>query len=172
MKDKYLYLAAVCVITHAVRTVYEILKHKKIITPGRTSFIIIFANMTVLWVSWFLMCSADISAFAIPRPVRYLGLGISVLGLVFFLSGIFAFKTLKANKGDLVTTGIYSKIRHPMYLGFILWIAGFPVYSGAEYSMLLAVPFIINVLYWRHLEERELLARFYDYTEYRRRTWF
>jgi protein-S-isoprenylcysteine O-methyltransferase Ste14 len=55
---------------------------------------------------------------------------------------------------------------------FILWLIGIPLYTGSVYSVFLSVPFIVNILYWRHLEEQELLARFSDYREYRKTTLF
>ncbi len=172
MENKYYFLAALCILTHIVRTVYEILKHNKIIKAGRTSFILMFTNMAMLWASWFSLCLIDEKILEIPDLVKYAGLVMAAAGLVLFLSGLLTIKTLETYEGDLITKGVYSKIRHPMYLGFIFWLIGFPVFCDALYSMILAFPFVLNVLYWRYLEERELLARFYDYAEYRRRTWF
>jgi len=59
-----------------------------------------------------------------------------------------------------------------MYLGFILWIIGFPVIFGALFSFLLGLLFMTNILFWRYLEEKELEERFSSYKEYRKKTIF
>jgi protein-S-isoprenylcysteine O-methyltransferase Ste14 len=120
--DKKLFfeLIIVCSVTHIIRSIYEILKHKKIIEPNKLSFVIILINMLILWGSWVFLCSLDIYKINLPIIVRYFGLALFCFGIITFLMGLFTIKTLESYEGDLITTGIYSKIRHPMYLGFIL----------------------------------------------------
>jgi protein-S-isoprenylcysteine O-methyltransferase Ste14 len=112
------------------------------------------------------------SSTIIPDIIKYLGLVLSVIGILVFLTALFTIKTLEAYEGDLITSGIYSVIRHPMYLGFILWLIGFPLYFGAIYSFILSFLFISNILFWRYLEERELEKRFPSYSDYKRATVF
>lgn len=162
----------VCVITHIVRTIYEVLKHKKKIVPGRLSFILIFTNMVLLWTSWFMLCVSDSSYLFLPVVVKYSGIALVALGMVFFLTALSTIKSVETYNGNLITHGIYSLIRHPMYLGFILWLVGVPAIYGTYYSFALSLPFILNVLYWRYLEEHELLHRFSEYGEYREKTIF
>lgn len=97
---------------------------------------------------------------------------LSIAGVIVFLTGLLTIKTLESYDGDLITNGIYSFFRHPMYLGFILWLIGFPVYFEALLPLILSVFFIMNVLYWRYLEEKELEKRFPSYPEYRKKTIF
>ena len=165
-------LIIIVIITHVIRTVYEILKHRQVLNPGRLSFIIIFINMLLLWVSWVLLCSYDAYKIHLPSFVRYLGFALSAIGLIFFLTGLFTIKTLESYDGDLITSGIYSKIRHPMYAGFLLWLIGFPVFFAAGFSMILSILLIGNILFWRYLEEKELEKRFPSYPDYRKTTIF
>ena len=123
--------------------------------------------MIVLWISWFLLCGMDSFRIELPPVLNYLGLMLVVSGVLMFLIALSTIKSLETYAGDLITHGIYSKIRHPMYLAFILWLIGMPVFYGASLSLALAMVFIANVLYWRHLEETELLGRFSGYREYR-----
>jgi protein-S-isoprenylcysteine O-methyltransferase Ste14 len=136
------------------------------------SFLIIFANMAVLWASWFSMCSIDIYKIDIPSVIRYSGLALSAAGVVMFLVSLLTIRTLETYEGDLITRGIYSRVRHPMYLSFIFWLIGFPVFMGSVNSFLLSILFISNVLFWRHLEELELETRFPKYKEYKQGTFF
>jgi protein-S-isoprenylcysteine O-methyltransferase Ste14 len=73
--------------------------------------------------------------------------------------------------GNLVQTGPYRLLRHPIYVGGILFFAGlslvFSVY-GLVLTAVLAAFWIAKA----RLEERLLSERFPRYAEYRRRTWF
>ena len=173
MKNQsFILLVSLCIITHIVRTVYEILKHKNKLVPSKLSFVIVFSNMVVLWISWIVLCSADIYRIKLPDIVNYLGLFLFLIGVIIFLTALFTIKTLETYDGDLITKGVYSKIRHPMYLGFILWSIGFPIYYGAMSSFILSFVFITNILFWRYLEEIELDKRFPDYKQYKTKTLF
>jgi protein-S-isoprenylcysteine O-methyltransferase Ste14 len=168
----YFILTGICIFTHIIRTIYEILKHRKRLVPDKHSFIIVFMNMMVLWISWFLLCSMDPFRLVLPSVISYLGLMLAFLGVLMFLIALSTIKSLETYEGGLITHGIYSKIRHPMYLAFILWLIGMPVFYEAGFSLALALMFIANVLFWRHLEELELLGRFSGYKEYSKRTIF
>ena len=89
-----------------------------------------------------------------------------------FLIALFTIKTFESYEGDLITKGIYSKVRHPMYLGFIFWLIGFPIIFGALFSLVLSLVFIANILFWRYLEEKELELRFSSYLDYKKTTIF
>jgi protein-S-isoprenylcysteine O-methyltransferase Ste14 len=172
--DKRLFyiLVIVCAVTHIIRSVYEILKHKKVLEASKLSFVIMFINMLILWGSWVFLCGLDIYKITLPVTIRYLGLALWCSGIITFLMGLFTIRTLESYDGDMITKGIYSKIRHPMYLGFILWLIGFPIFFGALFSFLLSFLFIGNVLFWRNLEEKELEERFSTYKDYRKSTIF
>ena len=171
-KELFTILIIVCTFTHIIRTVYEILKHKKILKPNNLSFIIVLINMLLLWATWFALCSLDIYKIALPDIIRYLGISFVGLGIIVFLTGLLKIKSLESYEGDLITRGIYSKIRHPMYLGFILWLIGMPIFYGGLLSFALCILFIANVLFWRYLEEKELVNRFSAYKDYKKKTIF
>ena len=168
----FFFLVVVCTFTHTVRTIYEVLKHKKKLTPNKLTFVIIFINMTLLWVSWIALCIMDSFKILLPGILHDFGLLLCITGLTTFVTALFTIKTLETYDGDLITNGIYSKIRHPMYTGFILWSIGFPIYFGAVYASILSLVFIANILFWRYLEEIELEKRFPGYKEYKVKTLF
>jgi protein-S-isoprenylcysteine O-methyltransferase Ste14 len=168
----YFALVFVCGITNCIRSVYEILKHKNKIKPDKLTFVIVFINMLLLWMSWFLLCSLDIYRIHPYGLMRLSGVLLICAGIIVFLTALFTIKTLESYEGDLITKGIYSKIRHPMYLGFILWLIGFPLFFGAVFSSVLSLIFIANILFWRYLEEKELKKRFPSYMDYKKTTIF
>jgi len=171
-KEFFFVLVIICIITHVVRSVYEILKHRQKLKPGKSSFVIILFNMILLWVTWVLLCRYDIYRIDFPDIIRYTGISLTVIGIIAFLAGLFTIKTLESYDGDLITDGIYTLTRHPMYLGFILWLIGFPLYFGALFSLILSSLFICNILFWRSLEEKELEKRFPSYQDYKKTTLF
>jgi protein-S-isoprenylcysteine O-methyltransferase Ste14 len=95
-----------------------------------------------------------------------------VVGLVIAFGALIQLKGLE-NVKHLVTTGLYSKLRHPMYYGFILWILGWAIYYGAIVSFLAGLTGIGSILFWRNLEDTNLKECFGDaYEHYREKTWF
>jgi protein-S-isoprenylcysteine O-methyltransferase Ste14 len=171
-KNSFLFFVVVSIIAHIIRSIYEILKHKNILKPGKISFVIILFDIILLFMSWFPLCSLDTNIINLHWIVRYRGILITGLGLLIFLIALFTIKTLESYDGDMISRGIYSKIRHPMYLGLIFWLIGFPLFYGAVYAFILGCLFAVNVLFWRYLEEKELDVRFSNYREYRKTTIF
>ncbi|MHA1964787.1 MAG: methyltransferase family protein [Candidatus Thorarchaeota archaeon] len=93
-------------------------------------------------------------------PGAYLGIkGVSEMGLK-------AAETHRAER--VISTGVYSRIRHPQYLGSILAHVGASFLFSA-YNSILVIPLIIAVnwiLCWK--EEKELVREFGDeYLKYR-----
>jgi protein-S-isoprenylcysteine O-methyltransferase Ste14 len=168
----FLALVAACILAYLSRGAYEILKDKGLLRPNGSTFLVMFANMALLWLSWGFVCGLDPHVVHFHLAIRLVGLSLFGTGIVLFLVGLLTLRTLESYEGDLVTTGIYSKIRHPMYLGFILWLIGLPVFFGGLVSSILSPVFIVNVLWWRWFEEKELESRFPSFKAYRKVTPF
>jgi protein-S-isoprenylcysteine O-methyltransferase Ste14 len=140
--------------------------------PGKVSFTLMFINMILLWASWINMCDTDVVKIPIPDAIRYGGLVLFFAGVIIFFVALSTIKAVETHEGDLVTRGIYSKIRHPMYLSFVLWLIGYSVFCGALISFIVSTAFIANILFWRYLEEKKLTVRFPMYDEYKKITVF
>ena len=70
---------------------------------------------------------------------------------------------------QVIDTGPYAHVRHPMYAAAIWLFVGIPLALGSWWTLALLVPFL-PVLMWRLLDEEKLLAReLPGYTEYMRR---
>lgn len=99
-------------------------------------------------------------AFVFLIPGAYLGIkGVTEVGL----------KTAETHRAErVVTTGVYSSVRHPQYLGAILSHIGASFLFSAAYSLIVS-PIVILVNYilcWK--EEKELLREFgEEYLRYR-----
>lgn len=173
MKMNFLTPAILFLLGLILRSVYELLKEKHKINPeSKPIFAAVFSAMCILWISWFTLCPADPMQLDLPDVARWLGLSIFFLGMILAIGALLQLRGVE-NINHLVTTGLFKKIRHPMYVGFISWILGWSIYQGALISLVIGFIGIINILWWRHLEERRLEIQFGDsYLQYRLTTWF
>jgi protein-S-isoprenylcysteine O-methyltransferase Ste14 len=90
-----------------------------------------------------------------------------VIGMIWITRG---WKQVYSSDGELVTTGIYARMRHPQYSGIILAATGFIIQWPTLLTLIL-FPFVVrmyNQLAMR--EERDVEEKFQDeYRDYRRR---
>ena len=113
----------------------------------------------------------------VSGPQKGFGLFLLLAGLILaFLS----FRALGKNfrvhaqpraHGSLVTSGIYSKIRHPMYLAAFVLFGGWILLFGSLWGLPLWVGFSVLYILKVAQEECLLAEHFPDYREYCRRTW-
>jgi len=173
MSNAFILLLTLFLLSLGIRTSYEILKEKKRINPeNKFIFAIIFSAMTVLWISWFNLCPLDPFKVTLPLLIQLSGFILSAIGLVLFIVALVQLRGLE-NIDHLVTSGLYAKLRHPMYTSFILWLVGFSLYKGGLMSMAAGVICVVNVLYWRRNEEKKLIEFYGEiYQNYRKSTWF
>jgi protein-S-isoprenylcysteine O-methyltransferase Ste14 len=72
---------------------------------------------------------------------------------------------------ELVDRGPYRVLRHPIYVGGVLFFSGLSLVFSV-YGLVLTAGLALFWLAKARLEERHLLARFPAYDDYRRRTLF
>lgn len=81
--------------------------------------------------------------------------------------------SVRAKAQKLVTHGLYSRIRNPIYIFGGLLIASFLLYINQPYGLLIFVVVIPLQIYRARNEEKVLEAKFgEEYREYKARTWF
>ena len=110
--------------------------------------------------------------------------GVRILGFALLISGVSLYFISRFKLGKffseairikpehrLITSGVYRYIRHPIYLGEILYFLSIPMIFISAYGfiiMLVSVPMLINRI---GFEEKALFSEFGQaYTEYARRT--
>lgn len=172
MKIMFFIWFGICFVCYITRTAFNVLNYKKNpLAESKKIVTSIFIIMFVLWFSWFQMCFLDPIKMNIPDWIRYIGLSLFLMGVFLF---IFSHTKLKGfeDTGELITGGIYSKIRNPMYLGFIIWIVGFPIFTKSLITLVSSTIWISHIIYWKILEERELEEKYKEYREYKKKTWF
>jgi len=173
MDSEYLLFLIFHIAGLTIRNVYEVLKKSgRVDSRNKVVFAVVFAAMCLMWAGWFEMGKLDPMKLALPPSVRFAGLLLVVVGFILAVASLIQLKGLE-NIDGLVSSGLFSKIRHPMYTGFILWILGWAAYHGAALSLAVGLAGIGSILYWQRLEDASLESRFgEEYREYRKGTWF
>lgn len=71
---------------------------------------------------------------------------------------------------DLITSGLYKRIRHPIYTGVLLVAFGITIWHVHVVTMTATI-FLVGLLTYKSLYEEEMLMEQYpDYGKYRQRT--
>ncbi len=110
-----------------------------------------------------------------PFVVNMTGLAIGFFGALF---SIWAIAHLRASFGlrtavrELVTTGPYSRIRHPLYVGEIIHVLGVAILAATPAALYLFVVAVILQVIRAKIEERKFLATVPAYAEFKRNTGF
>jgi protein-S-isoprenylcysteine O-methyltransferase Ste14 len=173
MNNAFLIPAILFLLCLVIRAAYELLKEAhRINLESKSVFAVILFAMCVLWVSWFSLCRTDPVRMSLPICVQWSGLAIFIIGMILAVGSLIQLRGVE-NIKHLVTNGLFTKVRHPMYIGFICWILGWGLYQQAVISLAIGIVAIANVLWWRHLEEKRLEIQFGEsYQRYRQTTWF
>ncbi len=81
--------------------------------------------------------------------------------------------SVEAKASTLVTTGIYSRIRNPIYVFGSLMIVGVIVWAGRPIILLIFLVIVPLQVFRARNEARVLQEKFGDaYFEYKQKTWF
>jgi protein-S-isoprenylcysteine O-methyltransferase Ste14 len=136
----------------------------------KLNYITLAVGIVVLVVIGLRMAGAPLT------PMRIVGLAIAVPSAVLFvvarmqLGGAFS---IEAKASKLVTAGIYSRIRNPIYVFGGLLLAGLALIAGRPILLLLLLVLIPLQAARVRREEQVLAEKFGDeYAEYKRKTWF
>ena len=106
----------------------------------------------------------------------------AIIGVVFMLtSSIFVFRAFadnpylsplvriqKEREHRVVTTGVYSIVRHPLYLGAVLMLFGAPVFLGSAFVLPLSIVMTLVFAFRAVDEEHLLITALKGYPEYKK----
>jgi protein-S-isoprenylcysteine O-methyltransferase Ste14 len=98
-----------------------------------------------------------------PPAVAFLGDGLLALGwlAIFFVfkENSFTSATIELTPDQkVISTGPYARVRHPMYAGALVMLAGIPIALGSWWGLIVLVA-TMPALIWRLLDEEKFLAR-------------
>ena len=132
--------------------------------------------MTLITLTFFLflaLCGLDhrLGWSHVPTVAVLFGDFLVAFSFVIFtkvcLENHFASATIELHEGqNVISTGMYGVVRHPMYAGALLLLLGIPLSLGSLWSAILIVV-AVSVLIWRIAdEEKFLLSNLNGYREY------
>jgi protein-S-isoprenylcysteine O-methyltransferase Ste14 len=110
--------------------------------------------------SWYVVLAGD----------ALVALGLLIVFFV-FKENSFTSATIEVSKEqEVISTGPYRLVRHPMYSGALLLILGIPIGLGSVWGLLLCVPMAAAIV-WRLVDEEKYLSiNLPGYAEYRAKT--
>jgi protein-S-isoprenylcysteine O-methyltransferase Ste14 len=137
---------------------------------------VLMVVMVALWTGWLILMGLDAGRYHWSEiPLALQGAGLALIGLGAYLVWL----TLKANsyaapvvkiqkaRGHVVvTSGPYARIRHPMYAGALLFIAGVPLLLGSWWGLAAGVGLVLIIAMRAVFEERTLAAELEGYADY------
>ncbi|MFX0105243.1 MAG: methyltransferase family protein [Candidatus Hodarchaeota archaeon] len=113
----------------------------------------------------------------VPFWVEIIGFVVLSLGLIIIFlvmkENTFLSKAVEIQKDRghvVITTGPYRVVRHPMYLGFTLFIVFYCLALGSLYSLIPTALGIVGIVIRTILEDRKLHKELEGYTEYAQKT--
>jgi protein-S-isoprenylcysteine O-methyltransferase Ste14 len=127
----------------------------------------------------FFMGSTISPEYFLPKGQATKSIGL-ILATFGFLLAKLAFRPIslsqflgikKEEESELITTGIYARMRHPLYTALILGLIGFVLFNPTYTHLVHAVCMLVYLGVGIHFEERRLIARFGEnYTKYKQQT--
>jgi protein-S-isoprenylcysteine O-methyltransferase Ste14 len=139
---------------------------------------VLIGTLFMLFIGWLVLIQLDVASHWSNVPVWIQVIGAILICLTICVrwrvirENAYAAPVVKVQKErghTVVTTGPYSFVRHPMYVGTIPFLIGTPLLLGSLWGLLLS-PLLIAVLALRAaLEERTLRAELEGYAEYAER---
>ena len=109
-------------------------------------------------------------------PVKIGGAVVAVVGLALLLTARLQLGrsfSVSAQARKLVTTGLYSKIRNPIYVFSAMFLSGVAIVMGHPWLLLLLVVLVPVQVVRARKEERVLAEAFgEEYARYKAGTWF
>jgi protein-S-isoprenylcysteine O-methyltransferase Ste14 len=126
-------------------------------------------------VQFLLLAAVVVGAFfggSWPWPVRLFGGVLLALGLLFAATAVFRLGPAMTplprplDRGELVVSGPYAVVRHPVYSGLTAAAAGFSVLFSSWWSLGVSLLLVVFFYFKAVREERWLVERYAAYPEY------
>lgn len=150
-----------------------ILQSRSKIKPEKSYDTIFFLLSGIAFFSMFLITAFNVR-FDGPRvniELELLAFTVVIISfvIIFFVmrENAYASKSIRVEEGQkVITSGLYSHVRHPMYSGFFLMILAFPIALGSFLALPPAIIVAILMAIRAYYEEKTLVEELDGYKEY------
>jgi len=137
---------------------------------------VLMTAFLLLWCAWLVVMSLDAARFG----WSHVSLWLQAFGAIAIAVGMYiTFLTMRANtfaspvvkiqaaRGHrVVSDGPYAIVRHPMYGGSLLLVAGIPLLLGSWWGLAMALVIVLLLAVRAVMEERTLMAELPGYADY------
>ncbi|MFX0052845.1 MAG: methyltransferase family protein [Candidatus Hodarchaeota archaeon] len=130
----------------------------------------------IFLISMFILIGFDVGRFhwtspLVPVLFRYLGFSTLICSLVIYMLVIkenaYLSRVIEIQEKQVViSTGLYSFVRHPMYLGNVFFVLSLPFALGSYVALIPAILFLTCFIPRILFEERILIRKLDGYEEY------
>jgi protein-S-isoprenylcysteine O-methyltransferase Ste14 len=96
----------------------------------------------------------------------FIGVGFVIVFYAFKVNNFISAVVEVAIDQNVITTGVYSVVRHPMYSGAVLLLFFTPLALGSWYAMVSVIPMVVVIILRLKDEEELLLKSLKGYKEY------
>jgi len=114
--------------------------------------------------------------FELPKFIQIILLPFIVSGIAIIIISVFQlnknlspFPSPKENS-ELITSGLFSRIRHPIYSGILLFAFSFALFQNSGFKILISFFLLILFSFKTGYEEKQLNIRFPEYKNYKSKT--
>lgn len=112
----------------------------------------------------------------LPFLVSIVGLPVAAAGFIVALLSVFkldqnltVYPSPKQGS-ELITTGLYKYVRHPIYAGIIFFAFGFALFWSSGFKLLISAALLLWFWLKSVYEEKKLAARYSHYKQYQQQT--
>lgn len=177
----FIFLCITCILylyQHDPALLAERYKHKADNQPGWDRYFVF--GVQILFLSWIILMPLDAKRFG--WTTNFPVLNEIIGGIILLFSSFFFFRSYMDNsflsplvrvqmerQHQVVSTGVYGFVRHPMYLAGVLLFFGTPMLLGSVYGILFGVLFSMVIMGRIHGEEKLLAKELEGYSEYKKK---
>ncbi|MBQ6614615.1 MAG: isoprenylcysteine carboxylmethyltransferase family protein [Clostridia bacterium] len=136
----------------------------------------VVAFSALMFIGGFIFCALDFRFLlsAVPHWLTIASAVVFIIGYIMFAEVIrenqFLSRTVEVTEGQtVVDTGLYSLVRHPMYLATLLVFLPMPLILGSFYALLVFAAYPIIIVVRILNEEKVLTKELQGYAEYKQK---
>jgi len=114
--------------------------------------------------------------FEVANEVSVINLGLAIAGLIIIIISILQLSTnlsifpTPKKDGELVSSGLFKYVRHPIYAGILMTAFFFAFYTNSGYRLIIFLLLVILFYFKSNYEEKALMNKFPAYRSYRAST--
>lgn len=127
-------------------------------------------------IAWAIFATSFVAHIELPLAIRlvgvllmFIGTPIGMLGVLFLAENFTVFPIPNNAQHQLVTSGVYGLVRHPIYSGFFIALLGWSIWWGSLLSLALTLVLFVWFDLKARREEAWLTQKYPEYPAYRSR---